>query len=175
MSDEGQLTGDAGKLVDEVLNGDLTDFVTQDRPIRLLGAEPEVTIEDAERADEYDEEYLRALREGSQSLPTPSDRASAHDLLITFVAKRKDLGLRRYGSLLQAGNGRDSLRDALEEVVDLAAYLVVWQEARDEALVQLEALRGVLQYFDRGDGELPRVADMITEIHEVERLLGGAL
>jgi hypothetical protein len=166
---------EAAQLLAEALAQPRDTFVSRERPIRLPGTEPEPATEERERSDEYDEEHLRALREGSQPLPTPSDRASAHDLLITFVAKRKDLGLRRYGSLLQAGNGRDSLRDALEEVVDLAAYLVVWQEARDEALVQLEALRGALQHFDRGDGELSRVADMITEIHEVERLLGGAL
>lgn len=135
-------------------------------------------IEVTERPDEYDVEHLRALRPESQPLPTTSDRASAHDLLINFVAGRKDLGLRRYGSLLQAGNGRDSLRDALEEVVDLAAYLVVWTEVRDEALELLAELRVQLVAYEERAPDISGHAqpeDLIAKIARIEHLLGGAL
>lgn len=135
-------------------------------------------IEVTEGPDEYDEEHLRALRPDSQPLPTTSDRASAHDLLINFVAKRKDLGLRRYGSLLQAGNGRDSLRDALEEVVDLAAYLVAWTEARDEVLELLGQLRATLVAYGERAPDISGHAqpeDLVVTIRRVEHLLGGAL
>lgn len=36
---------------------------------------------------------------------------------------REQLGIRRYGTPLQPHNGRDALRDAYEEALDLACYL----------------------------------------------------
>lgn len=48
---------------------------------------------------------------------------SAHDLVIADITERRDYGMRKYGTLLQPGNQRDSLRDAYEEALDLVAYL----------------------------------------------------
>lgn len=39
------------------------------------------------------------------------------------MQKRDEMGLRKYGTRLQAGNGRDALKDAYEEALDLAVYL----------------------------------------------------
>lgn len=131
-------------------------------------------IEQSERPGDLDEEQLRALRPGSQPLPTPSDREGAHDALLRehlagAVAGRRSLGLSRYHTLLQAGNGRDSLRDALEEVLDLAAYLQVWTQARDEALVQLRQVRENLA------GEKTCFAEAQVELIDdaVDLLVGG--
>jgi hypothetical protein len=44
---------------------------------------------------------------------------------------RKVVGLKRYGTLLQPFNGRDALRDAYEEALDLAQYLRQAIEERD--------------------------------------------
>lgn len=66
----------------------------------------------------------RAGREGdSQPLPLPNDRPAIQDLVIADILKRKELGIRRYGTPLQAGNGRNALLDAYEEALDLAVYL----------------------------------------------------
>lgn len=46
-----------------------------------------------------------------------------HDLVCEDMQKRKQFGLSKYGTLLQAGNGRDALQDAYDEVLDLAVYL----------------------------------------------------
>ena len=72
--------------------------------------------------------------------PDPSVR-SAHDLVcmelrdmggltealrwaaIGYVNERAELGLKRYGQRLVPNDGRDRLRDALEESADLVAYL----------------------------------------------------
>jgi hypothetical protein len=74
------------------------------------------------------------VRPGDQPLPVPNDGPSMHDLVIADVTalehhrlaeelrKRRDLGLQRYGSLLQAHNGRDALRDLLEECLDGIVY-----------------------------------------------------
>ena len=39
------------------------------------------------------------------------------------MAKRLELGIERYGTGLQAYNGRDMLQDAYEEALDLCVYL----------------------------------------------------
>ena len=83
-------------------------------------------------------EQLR-LRDGDQQLPVPNDGPSMHDLVAADVdtwpqpqperqairallAERKQLGLDRYGSLLQSHNGRNAKRDLIEECADAAVY-----------------------------------------------------
>ena len=44
------------------------------------------------------------------------------------MAARRQLGIDRYGVPLGYGDGRDDVRDALEEALDLAAYL--WRLGR---------------------------------------------
>lgn len=46
-----------------------------------------------------------------------------HDLVIKDMEARKGFGLEKYGTILQAHNGRNPLKDAYEEVLDLAVYL----------------------------------------------------
>jgi len=62
-----------------------------------------------------------------QALPTPNAGPSVQEMVIADIRVRMQVGLERYGTLLQPGNGRDALRDALrdayEEAVDLAMYL----------------------------------------------------
>lgn len=55
--------------------------------------------------------------------PTPNESPSMHDLVSEDLQKRKEFGLAKYGTALQANNGRDALQDAYEEVLDLAVYL----------------------------------------------------
>lgn len=43
--------------------------------------------------------------------------------LIPIILGRKELGLAKYGTVLQAGNGRDHALDALQEAADLVKYL----------------------------------------------------
>jgi hypothetical protein len=86
-------------------------------------------------------------RPGDQPLPEPAGGPSMHDLVCEDIRtrwasgtigaapvapairavtaalqERKQLGLRRYGQLLQAGNGRDALRDLAEELQDAVVY-----------------------------------------------------
>lgn len=57
--------------------------------------------------------------------PTPIPNGSTHivDLVVQDMHERKQLGIKRYGTALQAFNGRDALQDAYEEALDLAIYL----------------------------------------------------
>lgn len=87
----------------------------------------------------------RKDRPGDQPLPVPNDGPSMHDLVcadlwrggaagkledavMADLQARKQLGLERYGSLLQAGNGRDAMLDLYEELQDAAVYARQMQE-----------------------------------------------
>lgn len=66
----------------------------------------------------------RAGREGdSQDLPVGNDHPVIFDLVKADLDARLALGVKRYGQPLQPFNGRDALRDAYEEALDLAVYL----------------------------------------------------
>lgn len=58
-----------------------------------------------------------------QSMPAPNDAPSVQEMVIADIRTRMQVGLERYGTLLQPNNGRDALRDAYEEAIDLAMYL----------------------------------------------------
>lgn len=62
-------------------------------------------------------------RPGDQPLPVVNDAPYVADALVDFIEQRKAIGIERYGTPLQPNNGRDALRDAFEEAVDLATYL----------------------------------------------------
>lgn len=62
-------------------------------------------------------------REGDQPLPVINDHPDIQSQVIADIEARRELGIRRYGTALQPHNGRDALRDAYEEALDLAIYL----------------------------------------------------
>jgi len=70
-------------------------------------------------------------RPEDQALPIPNDEIGSHDVAIKMLQERKELGLKRYGSLLQPNNGRDNLQDAIEELIDLLVYLVTEKRERN--------------------------------------------
>lgn len=64
-------------------------------------------------------------------MPIPNSRESIQSLVREDLAAREILGISRYGTALQADNGRDALRDAYEEAMDLTCYLRQAIEERD--------------------------------------------
>ncbi len=77
-------------------------------------------------------EELRTPRdEGDQPLPIPNQRRHIHDLVAEDLQARKALGTRRYGTPLQAFNGRDSLVDLYQELLDACVYIRTVIEERD--------------------------------------------
>lgn len=62
--------------------------------------------------------------ETDQQPPIHNDQPSCHDLAIELLQRRKDLGLSKYGTILQAFNGRDFVRDFLEEEADAFVYKI---------------------------------------------------
>jgi len=59
----------------------------------------------------------------TQPKPTPNNNPAVWDLVLSDMAARDKLGQARYGTRLQPHNGRDTLKDAYEEALDLAVYL----------------------------------------------------
>lgn len=100
------------------------------------------------------DDIKRKDRPGDQPLPVPNRGPSMHDLVLADLEKygknaaalelavsvreRRQLGLDRYGIILQAHNGRDALQDASEEAVDLLVYL---RQAMAEARARDKTLR----------------------------------
>lgn len=58
-----------------------------------------------------------------QPMPVRNDSPDIQSMVIGDLYDRRKIGIQRYGVALQAHNGRDALRDAYEEALDLACYL----------------------------------------------------
>lgn len=58
-----------------------------------------------------------------QPMPLPNERPDIQGLVIEDIRRRREVGIQRYGTALQPFNGRDALRDAYEEALDLTCYL----------------------------------------------------
>ena len=58
-----------------------------------------------------------------QPPPRPTNGIAIWDLVMADMRERNDTGYRRYGTRLQAFNGRDALVDAYQEALDLVVYL----------------------------------------------------
>lgn len=58
-----------------------------------------------------------------QRSPIPNEFTPIVDLVIDDLIDRKAVGIERYGTPLQASNGRDALLDAYQEALDLCCYL----------------------------------------------------
>ena len=55
--------------------------------------------------------------------PIRNAQPAVQDLVIADIDARKQVGIERYGTVLQAFNGRSSLMDAYQESLDLSIYL----------------------------------------------------
>lgn len=83
-------------------------------------------------------------RPGDQPLPAKNDRPDIQSLVIEDLAARREVGISRYGTALQAFNGRDGLRDAYEEAMDLTVYLRQVLEERVDLAAENQRLRAEL-------------------------------
>jgi hypothetical protein len=67
----------------------------------------------------------------STTQPVPHKNASPYikDLVLEDMKERAEFGLRKYGTHLQAGNGRDALVDLYQELLDAVQYtrLLIFQ------------------------------------------------
>lgn len=73
-----------------------------------------------------------------QPMPTPNGSPSVQGMVIADLETRLQVGIARYGTPLQPHNGRDALRDAYEEALDLTCYLRQAIEERDNPKTEKE-------------------------------------
>lgn len=58
-----------------------------------------------------------------EPMPQRNERPPIQSLVQQDVEARRAFGLKKYGTVLQAFNGRDALMDAYQEALDLVMYL----------------------------------------------------
>jgi hypothetical protein len=142
--------------VPSVLEGAVEDAKLERERKRLLGLEKErkdleerekarrlvderrKTIMDIRTVDRQIERVEREIEDikGVSEQPKPRRHGGEYVYMrvIDDMRVRADMGLKKYGTYLQAHNGRDGLRDAYEEVLDLAVYLRQVIDERDERM-----------------------------------------
>lgn len=79
-----------------------------------------------------------------QPLPTPGAvnvTPIARGLFLTMLLDREIKGIEQYGRSLETFNGRNAIRDALEEVVDAFQYLTQIQLEHDALITERDVLR----------------------------------
>lgn len=81
-----------------------------------------------------------------QPAPKLNDGPAVWPLVIDDMQARHEVGVKRYGVALQPFNGRNALRDAYEECLDMAAYLkqaiIEWDTIKAAALTRAVELEG---------------------------------
>ncbi len=78
---------------------------------------------DLDRNESSGQNPLPGVIHEEQPMPIPNDSIDIQTLVMQDIAHRREVGIERYGTALQVNNGRDMLRDAYEEAIDLAIYL----------------------------------------------------
>ena len=63
------------------------------------------------------------ISEFGEPSPIPNSSRPVWEVVIEDMFNRNEFGKAKYGTPLQANNGRNALKDAYEEVLDLAVYL----------------------------------------------------
>lgn len=93
-----------------------------------------------------------------QPMPAINDEPFIHDQVAADVARRGELGRQRYGTKLQPFNGRRSLQDAYEELLDGACYVL-------QAKTEVDAVIAAWCALDADERDA--VARASRELHEV--------
>lgn len=57
-----------------------------------------------------------------QPKPVENDSRPIFNLVVEDIIERAEMGKKKYGVCLQAGNGRDALQDLYEELMDAVLY-----------------------------------------------------
>ena len=67
-----------------------------------------------------------------EPMPEKNQHPAVWDLVMQDIADREEYGVATYGTRLQPFNGRDALKDAYQEALDLVVYLRQIIYERDE-------------------------------------------
>lgn len=84
-----------------------------------------------------------------EPMPIPVSSRPIWELVIEDMQDRDRMGREKYGTPLQAHNGRRPLVDAYQEVLDLAVYLRQSIEERGNAVAEADRLRNVCHALEQ--------------------------
>lgn len=76
-----------------------------------------------EQGHRFDPVFEENRSEWGQPLPKKNQGPAIGPLVAIDIHSRNKLGVKKYGTVLQPNNGRDALKDAYEEALDLCQYL----------------------------------------------------
>lgn len=94
-----------------------------------------------------------------QPMPIPhAGEPFIHDQVAADIAARGELGRQRYGTKLQAFNGRRSLQDAYEELLDGACYVL-------QAKIEVDAV--IAAWCALTETERAQVEGAFPDLHDV--------
>jgi hypothetical protein len=93
--------------------------------------------------------------EHGEPKPIPNNGPSMHDLVIEDMQKRKEFGLKKYSTLLQAFNGRRPLQDMYEELIDFMVYLQQYMYETDNSTQGLQSADSEPQPSTRPEDPMP--------------------
>jgi hypothetical protein len=82
--------------------------------------------------------------ERDQPLPKPGG-LPVQEIMIGVIRERREYGKRKYGRPLETHNGRDALKDAWEEALDLFTYLTQLRLERGDVLPGMSGTEEVEQ------------------------------
>jgi len=98
--------------------------------VTILGAKEPIPLEqmkmesfDIQSIAHPSEALLQAIGVEQQPEPNGLYEKYVWDLVITDMKARNEMGEKKYGTKLRPFDGRNSLKDAYHEVLDLAVYL----------------------------------------------------
>ena len=106
--------------------------------------------------------------------PIPNSSESLHDemaqlsmvrmnpQILRLVFERKDFGLKKYGTVLQAFNGRDAETDLVEEIIDAMVYAYQAVVESSSSIPNLNIRRGTRKY----EKLLWRLCEALDEFYE---------
>lgn len=114
-------------------------------------------------------------RPGDQPLPVPNGRPDVQSMVIADIKARRDIGVQRYGTHLASFNGRDGLRDAYEEAMDLTVYLrqVIEERNLTPAVLVLLAAEADIHEQRRDSDALGYLLDTLHEAADKVRAAIG--
>lgn len=102
---------------------------------------------------------VRAGVNDREPVPKKNDSKPIWEMVIADMKERDLVGEKRYGTKLQAFNGRNSAVDAYQEGLDLAVYLRQLVEERKEMIE-------VLKWYD-DDGRSDKAFNLLKKLGEL--------
>jgi hypothetical protein len=83
-----------------------------------------------------------------QPLPKPGG-LPVQEIMIGVIRERREYGRRKYGRPLETNNGRDALKDAWEEALDLFTYLTQMRLERGDVLPGMHEMDTVAELEEK--------------------------